>query len=460
MAVSLNRHGSIPFTRTGTLARIGMTGGGTPKEVLEDVLYAEWSPDGQNLAVVRQQGGKVRLEYPAGKVLYETAGWISHPRVSPKGDEVAFLDHPAQGDDGGLVAIVDQSGKRSAISGLFASAQGVAWSPDASEVWFTAAKEGFTRALCAATRGGRVRILAQGTGGLTIQDVARNGRALVTQEKARQGISGLLPGSDKERDFAWLDWSLVRDITPDGKTLLFDESGEGAPGYAVYVRQADGSPAVRLGPGIANTLSPDGHAALGFTRQNSLRRFVIYPIGPGDAKTLPETTIRIEQADWLPDGRRIVFSGSEPDRGSRIWVQALDESKPKPISPEGYRMFSKGTTHDGKSVTALGPDQRFYLYPVAGGEPVPIPGLINGDVPSGWTADGRFLFVRRRGEVPQRVMKLEVATGRKELWKELVPPDPAGIWLISPVWVTPDEKYYVYTFARSLADLYVVDGLK
>ena len=114
---------------------------------------------------------------------------------------------------------------------------------------------------------------------------------------------------------------------------------------------------------------------------------------------------------------------------------------------------------DGKSVTAVGPDQRFYLYPVAGGEPAPIPGLVNGDVPSGWTADGRFLFVRRRGEVPQRVMKLDVATGRKEVWKELVPPDPAGIWLISPVWITPDEKYYAYTFARSLADLYVVDGL-
>ena len=152
MAVSLNRHGSIPFTRTGTLARLGMTGGGTPKEILEDVLWADWAPDGQSLAIVRQQGGKVRLEYPVGKVLYETAGWISHPRISPKGDEVAFLDHPAQGDDAGTA--VHRRPLRQASLDLRASSpahRGSSWSPDGSEVWFTAASEGFTRALRAAS---------------------------------------------------------------------------------------------------------------------------------------------------------------------------------------------------------------------------------------------------------------------------------------------------------------------
>ena len=459
MAVSLSRRGSIPFNRTGTLARLGMTGGGTPKEILEDVLWADWAPDGQSLAVVRQQGGKIRLEYPVGKVLYETAGWISHPRISPKGDEVAFLDHPVQGDDAGTATIVDRSGKHRAISELFISTQGLAWSPDGSEVWFTAASEGFARGLRAATRSGRGRILAQGTGGLLIQDVSKNGRVLVIQEKARQGISVLLPGGEKERDFSWLDWSLVRDVSADGQMILFDETGEGGgAGYSVYVRKADGSPAVRLGPGTASRFSPDGRAALGLVKEGALYRVAVYPIGAGEPKLLPATPIRIEQIDWLTDGRRIVFSGSEPNRGSRIWVQGVDDAMPKPVSPEGYRMFV--LSPDGRAVAAVGPDQRYYLYPVAGGEPTPIPGLVKGDIPGGWTADGRFMFVRVRGEVPQRLMKLEVATGRKELWKELMPPDPAGIELISPVWVTPDEKHYVYSFTRSLADLYVLDGLR
>jgi len=461
MAVSLNRHGGIPFTRTGTLARLGMTGGGTPKEVLEDVMWADWGPDGQSLAVVRQQSGKVRLEYPVGKLLYETAGWISHPRISPKGDEVAFLDHPAQGDDSGAAAIVDLAAKRRTISEIFPSAQGLAWSADGSEVWFTAASEGFNRALRAATRSGGGRILAQATGGLTLQDVSKSGRVLAFQEKARQGISVLLPGSDKERDFSWLDWGLIRDVTADGQMILFDETGEGGgQGYSVYVRKADGSPAVRLGRGVGMELSADGRLALGVEKVGDANRLVIYPVGAGEPRMLPVTPIRIEQAGWLRDGRRLIFSGSEPDRGSRIWTQGLDEAKAKPISPEGYRIFGKGITSDGKHVVSVGPDQRFYQYPVEGGEPTPIAGLGKGDVPAQWTRDGRALYVRRRGDIPQRVMKLDVATGRKELWKELMPPDPAGVWLVSPVWVTPDEKYYVYGFARSLADLYVVDGLR
>jgi hypothetical protein len=328
-------------------------------------------------------------------------------------------------------------------------------------VWFTAASEGFNRALRAATRSGRGRILAQATGGLTVQDVSKTGRVLAFQEKARQGISVLLPGSDKERDFSWLDWGLIRDVTPDGQMILFDETGEGGgQGYSVYVRKADGSPAVRLGRGVGAELSPDARLALGLEKVGDLNRVVIYPIGAGEPKTLPPTPIRIEQAGWLPDGRRIIFSGSEPDRGSRIWVQGLDEVKPKPVSPEGYRIFGKGLSPDGRHVAAIGPDQRFYQYPVEGGEPTPIPGLVKGDVPGQWTRDGRSLFLRRRGDIPQRIMKFDVTTGRKELWKELMPPDPAGVWIVSPVSITPDEKYYAYGFARSLADLYVVDGLR
>ena len=191
MAVSLDRSASIPFTRSGTLARLSMTGGGSPREVLEDVQFADWSPDGQSLAVVRNLGGKVRLEFPAGKVLYETAGWISHPRVSPGGDEVAFLDHPVQGDDGGSAAMVDRSGRRRSLSEFFASAQGLCWSPDGKEVWFTVASVEYNRGLYAATPAGDVRVLVKGTGGLIVEDSSKDGQALMVQDKARLGISAL-----------------------------------------------------------------------------------------------------------------------------------------------------------------------------------------------------------------------------------------------------------------------------
>ena len=459
MAVSVDRYDSIPFNRTGTLARIGMTGGGTPKEVLEDILWADWAPDGQNLAVVRQQGGKIRLEYPVGKVLYETAGWISHPRVSPRGDEVAFLDHALQGDDSGVVTLVDFSGKKRTISDSFESAQGLCWSSDGDEVLFSATSAGVNRALQAASRSGRVRLLARGTGSFTVQDVSKTGRLLLIADKSRKEMSALVPGSPKERDFSWLDWSLPKAISSDGQTMLFDETGVGGGlGYSVYVRKADGSPAVRLGPGVGADLSPDGRLALGVAGSGAARRLVLYPIGVGEPRTLPPNDLRIDLISWLPDGRGFVLSGAEPDRGSRLWTQGIDDAKPKAFSPEGYRMNARSP--DGRLVAAVGPDRRLYLYPIAGGEPTPIPGVVPGDVVGGWRQDGRSLFVRRRGEVPLRIMTLDLATGRKDLWKELMPADPAGVSTIAPVLITPDEKSYVYSYTRTLGDLYVVDGLK
>jgi eukaryotic-like serine/threonine-protein kinase len=461
MAVSLGRRAALAFTNTGTLARLGMTGGGAPKEILDDVMWADWAADGRNLGVVRDVGGKNRLEFPVGKILYETAGWIGHPRVSPDGKEVAFLDHPVRGDDGGSAAIVDWSGRRRLISEPFASVQGLCWSPGGREVWFTGASVGFNRALHSATRSGRVRLLAQGTGGLTIQDISRDGRVLLVQDKARQGIYALPPGVEKPRDLSWLDWSLVRDISPDGRILLFDESGEGGgPGYSAYVRRTDGSPAIRLGAGAAQGLSPDGKWALGIAGPTSHPQLVLHPIGTGEPKVLASSGLGVQNAMWLPDGRRVLFSANEPDHGIRLYVQGIDEAKPRAISPEGYRAFDHCVSPDGKVVAVIGPDQKQYLYPVEGGEPSAIPGLVAGDIPASWTSDARSLLIGRRGEVPLKVFQLDLRTGRKELWRELMPPDPAGITTIGRIAATPDGKSYAYSYVRNLADLYVVEGLK
>jgi Tol biopolymer transport system component len=458
MAVSLGSRASIPFARIGTLAQLGMTGGGAPKEILDDVTWADWAPEGQDLAVLRWAGGKSRLEFPIGKVLYQTAGWISHLRVSPDGTEVAFLDHPRIADDAGSAAIVDRSGRHRLISELFASIQGLCWSPNGKEVWFTGASVGFNRSLYAATPSGRVRLLAQGTGGLIIQDVTRDGRALLVQEKARQGIYA---GTETSRDLGWLDWSVLRDISSDGSTILFEEGGEGGGvGYSAYARKIDGSPAIRLGGGSAMRFSPDGRWALGISDPTAQPRLVLYPIGTGEARVLASGGLRIHNAMWLPDGRRILFTANEPEHGARLYIQGTEEAKPRAISPEGYVAFERCLSPDGKLVAVSGPDQRHYLYPVEGGEPAAILGLVFGDTPVSWSADGRSLLISRRGEVPLKVFWLDVRTGRKELWRELTPPDPAGIISIGRIAATPDAKSFAYSYNRSLADLYVVEGLK
>jgi eukaryotic-like serine/threonine-protein kinase len=461
MALSLGQHIVGPFMASGTLARMSVAGGAAPREILEDVQWADWSPDGATLAIVREAGGRNRLEFPIGKVLFETAGWISHLRVSPGGDEVAYIDHPARGDDGGSVAVVDRSGKRRSLSESFETAQGLAWAPGGGEVWFTAAKSGSNRSVYAVNLSGRQRLLARVPGTLTLHDVSSSGRVVMTRDTNRQELLGGSSGEQKERDLSWLDWSNASDISADGKTILFAEAGEGGgAGYSVYIRKTDGSPAVRLGEGSSQALSPDGKWALAITHIASEPQIVLYPTGVGETKALPREGLVAQVAHWLPDGKQILFTASEPGHGSRLYFQDLSGGKPHAISPEGYRSFSRCISPDGKLVAARGPDQRLYLYPVAGGEPSGIPGLTPEDTPTGWSADGRALYVYRRRELPAKVYRLDIATGSKELWKELMPFDAAGIVSVSPPLIAPDGKAYAYNYIRTLSDLYLVEGLK
>src|SRR5262249_55577893 len=151
------------------------------------------------------------------------------------------------------------TGKSRTLAKGFNTAAGLAWSPRGDEVWFTATRSGGSRALYAVSLSGRERLLARVTGSLTLRDVNRDGRVLFTHDSTRLGIFALPPGETKERDLSWFDWSLVRDFSLDGKTVLFDESAEGGgPNYSVYLRKTDGSPAVRLGDGAAMAISPDG----------------------------------------------------------------------------------------------------------------------------------------------------------------------------------------------------------
>jgi eukaryotic-like serine/threonine-protein kinase len=462
MAVGLNRHFVGPFERGATLARIGMTGGGTPREVQEEVLYADWAPDGQNFGIARKKGARSQIEYPIGKILYETLGWVSHLRVSPAGDLVAFVDHPFAGDDGGGVAVVDRSGGKKTLAEGFSTIGGLAFGPDGQEVWFTAAEVGGNRALWAVTRGGVRRILARVTGNLMLHDVSRDGRVLIAHDTLRSGILGLSAGETREKDLSWLDWSGVRDIARDGRTFAFVESGEGGgAGYSAYLRRMDGSPPVRLGEGTPMSMSPDGRWVLSLTQISSKEpRLALQPTGAGETRPIPLPGLAVKTAEWFPDGRRILVTASEQGRGDRLYILDGAEGKPRAISPPGYRAFLRGISPDSRLASVQGPDRRRYLYPLSGGEPQPIAGLAPGEDPAGWMADGRWLFVFDRAKIPGRVYRLEVATGKRELWKELVPLDPAGIDTLSPPALTPDGKTYVYSYNRILSDLFLAEGLK
>jgi Tol biopolymer transport system component len=458
MLLSLGSRPRDAFLYSGTLARVPLVGG-APREVLENVEWADWSPDGTSLAVVHEVNGRKRLEFPLGKTLYEADGWIGNTRVSPKGDMIAFIDHPQARDDGGALLVIDSSGKKKVLSEGWDSIQGIAWPPKGNEIWFTATRTGGDRSLYASDLSGNVRVLARVPGELTLLDIGREGNVLLTRGNDRAGMIGLAPGETKERDLSWLDWSVPSNLSPDGREILFQEAGEGGgPKYAVYIRKTDGSPAIRLGEGSGLSLSPDGKWALA-RANNGSGPLSILPIGVGEVKTLKDDGLSHNGAAWLPDEDQIVFTGVEAGHGMKLYTESLTTGKPKAISDEGV-----GSTpilsRKGDLVADTGPDRKIYIYPIAGAQPRVVPGIEPGEVPTGWSADDRELFVLLRGDIPARVYRVDIATGKRTLWKSLEPADSAGIDTVGRVNLSLDTKSYVYSYVRTLSDLYLVEGLK
>jgi Tol biopolymer transport system component len=447
------------FQQYGTLARAPVAGG-APRELLNDVNWADWSPDGSALAIVRVQGGFSQLEFPMGKVLYKTAGWIGDPRISPKGDRIAFLDHPINSDDGGNVAMVDLSGVRKSLSGGWISEDGLAWSPNGEEVWFTATHTGLGRALHAVNLSGKQRLLARVPGALTLLDITRDGRVLLRHDANRQEIKGFIAGDTKGRELSWFDYSLPADLSRDGKTLLFGEVGEaGGDSYGIYIRGTDGSPAVRLGDGNPQGLSPDGNWVLAITHA-SPEQLMLLPTKAGEPRTITNDAIDHFTATWTPDGKQIVFYGVEPGKSPRLYVQDVEKGTPRAISPEGAVASFILVSPDGKLAVGTGPDGNRWFFPLRGGEPYPIPGIQPYERIAGFSSDGKSAFAYNRAGLPCKITRIDLATGKRTVWKELVPPDPAGVDSIGGVAVTPDEKSYVVSYPRALSDLYVVEGLK
>jgi len=458
MAVLLKRQLMGQLIRKGTLARVPMIGG-TPREVLEDVQEADWSPDGKDLAVVRYIDGRNRLEYPIGKVLYETAGYISYPRISPKGNRVAFMDHALQWDNRGRVAVVDLDGKKTVISEEFAGEEGVAWSPNGDEVWFTASTSNEPNSLYASTLSGKTRLVLSVPADLLLHDISHDGHVILTRFKQSTDVIGLAPGETAERDLSWLDLGGLDDLSGDGKKFVFSYWGQGSgTNYSTYLGKTDGSPAVRLGDGGRGKLSPDEKWVLALLSQPS--QIVFLPTAAGEMKRMEQQGIeQYNEAAWLPDGKRIVFTGRESGHLARCYVQRIDSGGPRPITPEGT--IGRFVSPDGRSLFAFDRNDQAQIYSIeTDDKPRPVPGLSDTDGISGWSADGQSLYSYSWEEPSLKVSRLNLATGRKELLKEVTPADRAGMFYPPSIILTPDGKGYVYSVRRYLMELFLVDGLK
>lgn len=461
MALQLHGlHGTSLDYTGGTLAQAPLAGG-APREMLEDVRWADWDPTSPNeLAVVHNVNGRSRLEFPMGKILYESSGSITNIRFSPSGDKIAFMDHPVLWDDRGTVRTVDRAGHLQTLSSEWESEAGLAWSPKGDEVWFTAIDAGYNRKLMAATVSGRTRQILNAPEGLNLQDIAADGRVLVSAESQRVALEALMPPDNHPRDLSWYDWSLIKDISADGQWILFEESGEPFAGhYAVSVRRLTGAP-IHLGDGSAGGLSPDGKWALDVATTDP-PRVSLLPIGPGVSRDvlLPGLEhVQNGSARFMPDGQHIVVNGNESGHPVRGYLMDLNDGKPRPVTPEGVAIFR--VSPDGRNAAAHGPNASLVLCSMETGAMSRIPGIEPGDTSAQWSADSSALYVYHFGEMPARIFRLDIRTGKRTLVRELEPSQRGGVVSIAPIAMSPDATRFAYSYYQNLATLYVISGLK
>ena len=445
----------------GTLARAPLAGG-APRELMENVVAADWSPDGKELAISRFDAASNhwKLEYPIGTVRYEAEDWISHVRISPDGDRIAFLDHPGTGDDRGKVAVIDLRGRKKDLTGDSASVQGLAWAPGGNEIWYTASPNGNNRVLYAVTLSGKQRLVAAVPGKLQLEDIASDGRALLQMQSSGRAMVGVQAGQTREIPLGWLDYPFPRDLTPDGKTLLFEEEGEGGgPRYTVFVRGTDASPAVAIGDGYAAGISPDGKWAVTQSADDQ-HRLTIVPVGAGEARPVAVSDVSYSLGHWA-DNRYFVGLGQQPGRPMRVYLIDTTTGAVKPLTPEGtFTTVLPLPSADGQWLPVRDADGHFWLWPIHAGEKRALPGVLPQQFVVGWRDSKTIYLASNRVEdrIPRRIYLLDINTGKQQFWKALGPADIAGVRAIGPVVFAGST--YVYGYTRQLSDLFLTTGLK
>lgn len=443
----------------GTLSVVS-AGGGAPREILQNVREADWSPEGDKLAIIREVDGKDRLEFPVGKVLYTCSGYLSDLRFSPQGDRIAFFEHPVKYDDRGSLEMVDLAGHVTVLSDGYQAEEGLAWAATGKTIFFGGQLgNGFNLIIYALDLSGKRRTVLAGPDDLWLLDIAKDGKLLVSRGVYEERLMVLAPGSKSEQDLSWLDSSNYAVLSPDGRTVLFsDGSAVAGFNYALCLRKTDGSPVVRLGDGNAQALSPDGKWALSIVPTSPMR-LTLYPTGAGEPRVLDNGGIQAyDSAVFSPEGKRVLACGSESGQPARCYMQDLDGGPPHAVTPPGtsYALMSP----DGSSILVREMDEQFSIYPANGGSPKLVPGAFADDEVVRWSRDGRSLLVNQKGKVPARLERLDLTTGKRTFVKELAPPSRAGVVNIRQIAFAADEHSYAYSFDRVLCRLASASGVK
>ncbi len=430
--------------------------GGIAQLIAEGPQAADWAPNGKQLAAVLEVGTESVIEFPVGNVIYSSNGWFNCVRVSPRGDRIAFLEHPVRDDDAGHVRVVDGEGRTQVVTDEWNSIDGLAWAPSGNEVWFTASKKGAARALYAVTGTSNVREIANTPSSLRLLDVSRTGRVLIAADEIRMSMRGAPAFGNAEKDLSSFDFSHADDISPDGNFVLFTEGGDaGGQHYSAYVLNQKSSKASRIGPGRGLAISPDAKKALTIDPQDR-SSIALIDLGSQRTTRISGNGFTYQWARFLPSGTTLLVGGAYPGEALQICTQRLDGSKPIPVGGLPY-MDYVAVSPNGLRIAGVSGNETALVFELADGAARQISSVICA-IPIAWSVDSNDLYALTLRDAVYPVVKKNLFTGATELWKTIAPQDTAGLIGIGGLVIAPATGAYAYSTTFNLSRLYVVDG--
>jgi len=453
LALLLGRHHDRSWLRIGTLAQVALSGG-TPRELMENVYDADIAPDGKQFAVVLRDGDDQVLQYPIGKELARTHGWIGQPRIAPDGQRVAFVDHRVWGDDLGEVKLVDAGGKIVLLGPEQQYVQGVCWSPDGSEAWFTVGDDIRGGTLFRVTPGSAPRLVLRAPALIRVQDVSADGHILILTDDTWVTLSGRLAGDESEHNYSWWANDSIAAIASDGASYAgwtgsIVVNGE----YGVFFRRGK-APPVQLTMGASVGFTPDGKYVMTTSVAGNPASLTMVPVGAGTSRVLDlgGAVVRVgggQQVSFSADGNRMAFVGAKRGEGRRAWVMEIPGGTARAVSTEGAN--SAIISPDGTKVVVGDEKRGMFVVSDAGQKSLGAPIT---DRPLAWAADGCCVY-SWDGTLPPRIFSTDVKSGQRAFVRELVSPDSAGLtygWLT----LSPDGRFYLQRVRRIFSTVVLV----
>jgi len=441
LAVSLGHRHTNNQSATGELAIVPLAGG-APRTLAPVVQDADFAPDG-TLAIVRPYAGGFQLELPIGTPLVASTGWLTHPRVSPDGQHVAYLQHPHANDDAGDVTIVELATRRvRTLARGWSSVAGLAWAGPRA-LWFGAARTGAQNELRSVTLDGATRTIAQTTGRLRLHDRAADGRALVSVDVWRSRT--FVGAAGEERDRSLSDMSVVVDLSADGTQLAIGELGEVEAASGAYLVPVLDGPPLRLGPGLPVAISPSGARVAAAVIAGDRVKLTVY-----ETTTATQREIAVPgpigAARWIDETTLVGRSRR------RMWRLALD-ARPVALTPPGVGGIPVLDPRRTRCAF-VDPAGALHVLDLARGDLARVPGDFAREVACGWLAEPDAIVLRTPTS-PVALTRVDPRTGARMPLLAITPPS-LGLRAVDAVVLRSDASLYAYSFGQQLSQLYLV----